>query len=141
MATDAHGDVGLWLLWKRASELVRNDVVADVTAGSGLSEPELTVLIQVSGAGGRLRQNALAAATGWDRGRLSHLLTRMEERGYLSRERLRNGAEIALLGPGQEVIEAAGPRLEVAVERHLTGKLSPAQRDALREILTTLGGS
>jgi DNA-binding MarR family transcriptional regulator len=138
MPEDARDDVSLWLFWKRTGEMVRSNVVAEVTAGSGLSEPELTVLVQVNEAGGRLRQNSLAAATGWDRGRLSHLLTRMESRGYVSRERLRNGVEIVMLAPGQDVITAAQPHLAAAVDRHLTGKLTPAQREALREILTHL---
>ena len=130
--------VELWLLWKQVSELVRTSVIADVTAASELSEPELTVLVHLNGAGGTVRQNTLAAATGWDRTRLSHLLTRMEARGHLSRSRLRNGAEVTIGDGGAEIIARTTPVLADAVQRHLTGRLTAAQQEALRDILDTL---
>jgi len=85
MSTDPVDDVALWLSWKRVSEVTRGRILADVIAQSPLTEPELTVLVHLDEASGALRQNALAAAAGWDRTRLSHLLTRMEERRYLTR--------------------------------------------------------
>ncbi len=130
--------VGLWLLWKQVSELVRAAVVADVVEDIELSEPEMTVLVQLHSSGGTIRQNALAAATGWDRTRLSHLLTRMEGRGYLTRSRLRNGVELAVAEAGAEVITRTRPLLAAAVERHLTSRLTVAQQEALRDILETL---
>ncbi|MFC3735453.1 MarR family winged helix-turn-helix transcriptional regulator [Paractinoplanes deccanensis] len=138
MSTPADAGVRLWLLWKQVSELVRASVVADVIESSDLSEPEMTVLVHLNGSGGTARQNALAASTGWDRTRLSHLLTRMESRGYLSRARLRNGVEVTLEAAGAEVIARTEPPLAAAVERHLTGRLSAAQQQALRDILETL---
>jgi DNA-binding MarR family transcriptional regulator len=89
------------------SEVVRTAVIADVIAGSDLSEAEMTVLVHLNGAGGSARQNALAASTGWDRTRLSHLLTRMESRGYLARSRLRNGTAG---GPGEPEQLASRPQ-------------------------------
>ncbi|XVU26427.1 MarR family winged helix-turn-helix transcriptional regulator [Actinoplanes sp. CA-054009] len=130
--------VGLWLLWKQVSELIRASVIADVIEGSELSEAEMTVLVHLNGAGGTVRQNALAASTGWDRTRLSHLLTRMEQRGYLSRARLRNGVDLTLEKSGAEVMARTEPLLAAAVERHLTGRLTAAQREALRDVLESL---
>jgi DNA-binding MarR family transcriptional regulator len=127
-----------WLLWKRASEVVRLAVVADVTASTKGSEQELTVLVQLSEAGGRMRQNALSVSTGWDRTRLSHLLTRMESAGHLQRDRLSNGVDIRLLPAGQAVITAARPELELAIERHLLGRLDEVDRAALHRILCQL---
>jgi len=127
-----------WLLWKRASEVVRLAVVGDVTASTKGLEQELTVLVQLSEVGGTMRQNALSVSTGWDRTRLSHLLTRMESAGHLRRDRLSNGVEIRLLPAGQAVIEAARPQLELAIERHLLGRLDAPDRAALHRILSKL---
>ena len=127
--------LGEWFRWKRAGEVVRLAVVAEVTGSTGGAEPELTVLVELREAGGMMRQNALAAVTGWDRTRLAHLLTRMEARGHLRRERITNGVEVRIQDAGQAVIDAARPRLEGAVRRHLLDKLSTDDREALHRIL------
>ena len=72
--------------------MIRGRILADILEHSPLTEPEFTVLAYIDEAGGSIRQNALATAAGWDRTRLSHLLSRMEARGYLARERLQNGS-------------------------------------------------
>ena len=138
MSTPGGDDVELWLAWKRVGEVTRGRVMADVIARSALTEPELVVLVHLDEAGGLLRQNALATAAGWDRTRLSHLLTRMEERSYLSRERLRNGVEVAMLDAGRDVLAATREPLTAAVHQHVTGRLSAEQRAALRTITEAL---
>jgi len=138
VSTDNGDDVALWLAWKRVGELTRGRVLADVLAGSPLTEPELTVLVHLDDAGGTIRQNALAAAAGWDRTRLSHLLTRMEERGYLTRERLRNGVELTLADPGRAALAGTRAPLADAVHRHVTNRLTTEQRTALRTITDAL---
>lgn len=96
------------------------------------------MLVQLRRADGVMRQNALAAAAGWDRTRLSHLLTRMEARGYVSRTKLRNGVEVTLLAAGAEALDSARPQLERAVQAHLIGRLDPRQCEAFGEILDAL---
>lgn len=132
--------VELWLLWKRTSEVIRTAVIDDVTAANSVSEPELTVLVHLKSAGGTSRQNALVVSTGWDRSRLSHLLTRMEKRGFLTRAKLRNGVEVSLAPAGKELMADKQRALRDAVERHLISKLDVEQQRALRDILTTLDG-
>ena len=141
MSTDPVDDVALWLSWKRVSEVTRGRILADVIAQSPLTEPELTVLIHLDEAGGALRQNALAAAAGWDRTRLSHLLTRMEERRYLTRQRLRNGVELTLLDPGRDTLAAIREPLIDAVHLHFTSRLNAEQRAALASIIDVLADS
>src|SRR3954468_19996445 len=95
----------LWTLWKRVHEVVRGSVIADVTAVAQVSDSELGVLVHLDMAGGVLRQNALAAAAGWDRTRLSHLLTRMESRGYLARRKVAGGVELVLSESGARMLD------------------------------------
>lgn len=117
---------------------MRLAVVADVTAASDTPEPELIALVHLHQAEGRLRQNALAAAMGWDRTRLSHLLTRMESRQYVSRERLANGVDVTLLPAGADVLTAEQPHLEAAVRRHFFDRITDEDREALRRLLDRL---
>ncbi|MGW4109839.1 MarR family winged helix-turn-helix transcriptional regulator [Actinosynnema sp. NPDC004786] len=128
----------LWLVWKRAYETVRAAVVADVTAASGLSEAELSVLVCLHESGGVLRQNALAAALGWDRTRLSHLLTRMEKRDYVARDKVANGVEVTLRPTGRRTVDASVPALDAATRRHLVDRLDPRDAKALKDIVGRL---
>lgn len=128
----------LWLLWKRAHERVRAAVIADMTVASGLSESELSVLVCLHEADGALRQAAIAAALGWDRTRLSHLLTRMEQRDYVVRDKLANGVEVALRPEGRRMIEASVPALDASTRRHLLDRLEPDDAAALKAILDRL---
>lgn len=138
MSTVMEPAIESWLQFKRTAERVRAAIIADVTAQSEVPESELTVLIHLAEAGGSLRQNALANLTGWDRTRLSHLLTRMERAGRLRRARLRNGVELHLEPTAAGLVDSTRPMLAEAAERHLSQKLTPAQRRSLRQILDAL---
>ncbi|MEV4222281.1 MarR family winged helix-turn-helix transcriptional regulator [Nonomuraea sp. NPDC049725] len=128
----------LWLRWKRAHELVRAAVIAETTAASGVSEPELGVLVCLHESGGSLRQNALAATLGWDRTRLSHLLTRMADRGYVARDKVPNGVEVTLCPAGRRVIDTTLPTLETATRCHLLDRLGPDDAKTLKALIDRL---
>ncbi|WP_309055796.1 MarR family winged helix-turn-helix transcriptional regulator, partial [Streptomyces sp.] len=131
--------VDLWSAFKRAHEVVRARVIADTAEAVGLSEPDLTILVSLSKAGGSLRQSELAAALGWDRTRTSHHLTRMGRRGLVTRERS-GGASVTvtLTDTGGQAITAAQPGLDAAVRRHFTDKLSADEIDMLSSVLRKL---
>ncbi|MER5262131.1 MarR family winged helix-turn-helix transcriptional regulator [Actinosynnema sp. NPDC002837] len=128
----------LWLLWKRAYETVRAAVIADMTTASGLSEAELSVLVCLHESGGALRQNAIAAALGWDRTRLSHQLTRMEKRDYIERGKVANGVEVTLRPAGRRTVDASVPTLDASTRRHLLDRLGPDDAKALKDIVERL---
>ncbi|WP_245992714.1 MarR family winged helix-turn-helix transcriptional regulator [Prauserella muralis] len=109
-----------------------------MTTASGLSESELSVLVCLYESGGVLRQNALAAVLGWDRTRLSHQLTRMEKRGYVARDKVANGVEVALRPEGRRTIEASVPALNASTRRHLLDRLGPDDASALKAIVERL---
>jgi DNA-binding MarR family transcriptional regulator len=132
-------EMSLWHAWKLAAETVRATIAADITAAVGLSDADFGVLTRVAElGGGRLRQNVLAESMGWHRSRLSHQLTRMEQRGLVTRHGADGGVEVQLTDTGRERAQAARPVHAAAVRRHLTGLLGPAQRQQLRQILGAL---
>ncbi len=139
MSTVGSGEATeLWVRWKRAYEMVRAAVIAETTAASGVSEAELTVLVCLYESGGSLRQNALAAALGWDRTRLSHLLTRMADRAYVARDKVPNGMEVTLRAEGGRILDATLPTLETATRRHLLDRLGPDDAKTLKALVDRL---
>jgi DNA-binding MarR family transcriptional regulator len=125
-------ELALWHAWKRASELVRTRVAADITEATGLSDPDFGVLTRVVEiGGGRLRQNALAESMGFHRSRLSHHLSRMEERGLITRHQADGGVEVVATPVGRAAVKQARPVHAAAVRRHLTRLVSDDHRAQL----------
>jgi DNA-binding MarR family transcriptional regulator len=109
---------------------------------SGLSEPDYAVLVNLSEApDGRLRAFALGRVLQWEKSRLSHHLTRMEQRGLVKRERCQSdsrGAFVVLTDVGRTAIEAAAPLHVEHVRRVFVDALSPTQLDAMGDIAETV---
>lgn len=132
-------EMALWHAWKLAADTIRARIAADITAAVGLSDADFGVLTRVAElGGGRMRQNALAESMGWHRSRLSHQLTRMEERGLLTRHGVDGGVEVRLTDAGRDRAESARPVHAAAVRRHLIGRLRPSQLRQLHDALDTL---
>jgi DNA-binding MarR family transcriptional regulator len=131
--------MALWRAWKLASETVRTQIAADIASGTGLSDPDFGVLTRVVElGGGRLRQNVLAELMGYHRSRLSHHLSRMEERGLITREPSGDGVDVVATQAGIEAVEVARPIHAAAVRRHLVEPLSEVERTRLLKALNAL---
>ena len=129
-----------WHTWKVAAETVRTRVAADITSATGLSDPDFGVLIRVAEqVAGRMRQNLLAAAMGYQRSRLSHHLTRMQDRGLITRERAGGGIDVVITDAGRAEA-VARPVHAAAVHRHLLDPLDGGERTLLAAALTRLAG-
>ncbi|MEU3186271.1 MarR family transcriptional regulator [Streptomyces sp. NPDC006923] len=91
--------------------------------------------------GGRLRQSRLAELMGFHRSRLSHHLTRMEERGLTTREPAAGGVDVVVTDEGRRAAEKARPVHAAAVRRHLVDPLGAADHAAVLAILERLAVS
>jgi DNA-binding MarR family transcriptional regulator len=132
-------EMELWHSWKRATEVVRGRIVEEISAATGLSDPDFAVLTRVVEDGkGSMRQNQLAESMGYHRSRLSHHLSRMEERGLVTRRQAGGGVEVQATQSGRTAIAEARPIHAAAVQRYLAGSLSSGQRASLLAILDTL---
>src|SRR3954453_1155015 len=109
---------------------------------SGISISDFSVLVALSEhAEGRMRVLELARRLGWEKSRLSHQLTRMQQRGLVDRSNCnedRRGAFIVLTDQGRAAVEAAAPRHVESVRRYLFDELSSEQVDALGAIAKTV---
>jgi DNA-binding MarR family transcriptional regulator len=111
---------------------------------SGISIADYSVLVQLSEhIDAKMRVLELARALGWEKSRLSHQLTRMQQRGLVERSNCnedRRGAFIVLTDTGRATIDAAAPRHVDAVRRYVFDELSPDQVAALGDISRTVTG-
>ena len=122
-------EVRLWQAWLKISEAVTSQVARDVAEASGLSAADYGILARLIEIGnGRLRQRELATALNWDKSRISHQLTRMQERKLLTRSKTtQDGSQVAITRLGRDALARARPIHAQAVRRHLIERLTPEQ--------------
>src|SRR4051794_7864194 len=132
----------VWLGWVFASRLLWEEIERDLQRDSEISFGNYEILVMLSSAPDRSRRmSELADATQSSRSRLSHAVARLEEQGWVRRDRHpsdRRGAIAVLTDEGFAALEAAAPGHVESVRRHLFDLLSPAQLAALRDISDTL---
>ncbi|MEO3771541.1 MarR family transcriptional regulator [Micromonospora sp. B9E7] len=124
-----------WRGYRRMRRLLDLELARQLTQDSGLSEPDYDVLSDLSESPeGRLRLRELADRMLWSRSRLSHHLTRMQQRGLVTREECADdarGSVVVLTPAGRQAVESAAPGHVAAVRQHLIDRLTPAEIDAL----------
>ena len=89
----------------------------------------------------KLRMSELADRCLSSRSRLSHAVSRLEERGWVGREVCQDdgrGQLAVLTDNGFAALEAAAPIHVEGVRTHLFDQLSPAQVEAMRDLGETL---
>lgn len=108
----------------------------------GISIADYSVLVRLSEhADARLRVLELARALGWEKSRLSHQLSRMQQRGLVERSNCsedRRGAWIVLTDKGRETVVDAAPRHVESVRRYVFAALGDEEVDALGRIARTV---
>ncbi|MGC4849129.1 MarR family winged helix-turn-helix transcriptional regulator [Micromonospora sp. DT15] len=137
-----------WRGYRRMRRLLDLELARELTQDAGLSEADYDVLSDLSETPqGRLRLRELADRMLWSRSRLSHHLTRMQQRGLVTREECADdarGSVVVLTPAGRQAIESAAPGHVAAVRRHLIDLLTPAEIDALgaltHRVVDQLGG-
>ena len=135
-------DAELWQAWRSVTDSVTSLVTRDVTAATGLSGADHDVLARLAELGrGQLRQQELADALDWHKSRLSHHLSRMEQRALVKRKPTAPNVVLVSTTPlGRQTLRAAQPVQAQAVRAHLIAPLPPAHRAQLIELLSVIAG-
>jgi DNA-binding MarR family transcriptional regulator len=136
-----------WLGYRRMHALLDLQIARDLAADSGLSETDYDVLSNLSEtADHKMRLTDLAAHMLWSKSRLSHHVTRMQQRGLVRREGSPTDARsavVALTDAGRKAIENAAPAHLESVRRNFIDHLTRAEIKALGElaekVVTKLG--
>ncbi|MGV9213975.1 MarR family winged helix-turn-helix transcriptional regulator [Micromonospora sp. RB23] len=132
-------EMRVWHAWKAASDRVRAHVAEQVDGVTGLSDPDFGILTRLIDLGdGQLRQNELATSMKWHRSRLSHQLTRMEQRGLVTRSGVPGGMMVTITDLGSERAVAARPVHADAVRASLLSRIPAAHEAAFLSILESL---
>lgn len=140
MAVLSKADRDLWRSFRRGYEQVSLAVERDLAAALQMSGADHGILSRLAQAGpDGMRQQELAQAMRWDRTRLSHHLTRMEQRRLLARAKGGTGGTYVAITPqGDAARKAADPIHDEAVLRHFISNLSAEQREALTSLAARL---
>jgi DNA-binding MarR family transcriptional regulator len=125
-----------WDTWMRAQRLLTRELERGLQRDCGISKAEFSLLVALWQAGRReLRVGELADSLDWDKSRVSHQLTRMENRGFVRRTQY--GADgrragIGLTAEGRRAAERAVLVHGGNVRRHFLDSLTPEQATVMR---------
>jgi DNA-binding MarR family transcriptional regulator len=125
-----------WRATVNLSQLLMRQLDRDLNA-HGLNGHDYEILVSLSEApDNRMRMTELADATSQSRSRLSHQISRMENRGLVRRDNCegdKRGTFAVLTEPGIDAIKRVAPYHVENVRRHFIDRLSPRQQAEVRD--------
>ena len=131
-----------WRAWLTVSELMPRILDAQLQRDAGLTHAAYVVLAMLSESPGRSRRMSdLARRANQSQSRLSHTVARLEERGWVRRERSADdgrGNLAVLTDAGWDVVRAAAPGHVDAVRAAMFEPLSAEQARALGEAMRAI---
>lgn len=134
-----------WRMFLTACQSLFASIDAQLFRDSGLPHGYYEILVHLSEAPGHaLRMTQLAMASAFSKSRLSHAVSKLEERGWVVREDCqtdRRGQIARLTEEGYAVLEAAAPGHVEQVRRTLIDPLTPEQVGQLREISAAIAAA
>jgi DNA-binding MarR family transcriptional regulator len=136
------GEQKAWRAWLYSAQLLMDRLDRELTHATGISHAYYEVLVALSETPGRaLRMSVLADRCLSSRSRLSHAVSRLEERGWVRRQVCEGdgrGQLAVLTDEGFAALEAAAPIHVEGVRRHLFDQLTPEQVEHMRDLGETL---
>jgi DNA-binding MarR family transcriptional regulator len=134
-------ELRIWHAFVSMGEDVLERVGRDIARATGLSGAEFGVLSRLTAFGkGEMRQQDLATVMAWEKSRLSHQLSRMQERNLIERRTGKGRATlVALTKTGREKLALALPIRAESVRRNLLARLTPEQIETIIRVSNLLG--
>ena len=128
----------LWRTWLRLNQELPSVLEEQINRDAGLSGADYAILVPLSEApDGMLRSRELGRQILWDRSRLSHHVSRMEQRGLVGREECvedGRGAMVRMTDAGRAAIEGAAPGHVAATRRYFFDLLTDGEVDTLTSV-------
>lgn len=133
-----------WRTYLAASKAIGDAIESQLQRDVNIPHTYYEILVRLSEAsGGRLRMSQLADLCLASRSRLSHAVTRLEERGWVTREACPDDGRGMLAGltdEGAKALRDAAPGHVNAVREQVFDRLSPDQVKQCREIAEAILG-
>ncbi|WP_410614615.1 MarR family winged helix-turn-helix transcriptional regulator [Amycolatopsis sp. lyj-109] len=122
-----------WDTWMRAQRLLVRELDRGLQRDCGISKAEFSVLVTLTRP---MRVGELADTLDWEKSRVAHLLTRMENRGLVAR--IEDGATgrrtgVELTGEGRRTAENAVRAHGANIRRLVLDRLTADQAAAIRD--------
>ncbi|MBJ9991759.1 MarR family transcriptional regulator [Paenibacillus favisporus] len=130
-------EMRIWHMWKGSFQTIFGRVVKEMSEHTGLSEGDYGVLDRLDLLGdGSLRQQDLADSMDWDKSRLSHHLTRMENRGLVKRKPLDTdrGVQVIITPAGQSALKDARPIVSMTIRKHFLDQLTDQDKESITRL-------
>src|SRR4051794_6771601 len=131
-----------WRAWLYSTLLLQDRLDRELTHQTGISHAYYEILVALSEAPGRMmRMSELADRCLSSRSRLSHAVSRLEERGWVRRQVCPDdgrGLLAVLTDEGFAALEAAAPGHAESLGPHPFDQLTPQQVENMRDIGETL---
>src|SRR4051812_12572050 len=131
-----------WRAYMYSWMLLEDRLDRELTRETGISHAYYEILVQLSEAADRqLRMSELAERCLSSRSRLSHAVSRLEERDWVRRQVCAEdgrGQLAVLTDEGFAALEAAAPVHVEGVRSHLFDQLTPEQVEHMRDLGETL---
>ncbi|MFE5142339.1 MarR family winged helix-turn-helix transcriptional regulator [Streptomyces fagopyri] len=125
-----------WDTWMRAQRLLTRELERGLQRDCDVSKAEFSVLVTLLQAAGRdMRVGELSESLDWDKSRVSHQLTRMEKRGFVTRTRYGADGRRAGIGLTTEGRRAAQSAILVHggnIRHHFLNSLTHEQASVIR---------
>ncbi|SFO03752.1 transcriptional regulator, MarR family [Geodermatophilus obscurus] len=136
------GEQLAWRAWLHSTQMLQDRLERDLVRSTGIPSAYYEILVQLSETPDRMmRMSELADRCLSSRSRLSHAVSRLEERGWVRRQECPEdgrGLLAVLTDEGFAALEAAAPIHVESVRTHLFDQLSPQQIAAMRDVGETL---
>jgi DNA-binding MarR family transcriptional regulator len=131
-----------WRAWLYSAQLLQDRLDRELTHQTGISHAYYEILVALSETEGRaMRMSELADRCLSSRSRLSHAVSRLEERGWVRRQVCPDdgrGQLAVLTDEGFAALEAAAPVHVESVRNHLFDQLTSEQVEHMRDFGETL---
>ncbi|SHF84108.1 MarR family winged helix-turn-helix transcriptional regulator [Geodermatophilus nigrescens] len=131
-----------WRAWLYSTQLLNDRLERELMRATGIPTAYYEILVQLSETPSRqMRMSELADRCLSSRSRLSHAVSRLEERGWVRRQECAEdgrGLLAVLTDEGFAALEAAAPVHVEGVRTHLFDQLTPEQVEAMRDLGETL---
>jgi DNA-binding MarR family transcriptional regulator len=131
-----------WRAWLYSAQLLMDRLDRELTHETGISHAYYEILVALSESPERrMRMSELADRCLSSRSRLSHAVSRLQERGWVRRQTCEDdgrGQLAVLTDEGFAALAAAAPVHVEGVRTHLFDQLTPEQVAAMRDLGETL---